>query len=56
MFLSFYCDYIVDEIAIFLHFSNFFPLKLLIFDGQMTSPKISVAYFRWLLFPAARMC
>jgi hypothetical protein len=24
MFLSFYCDYIVAEIAVFLHFFNFF--------------------------------
>jgi hypothetical protein len=30
MFLSFYCDYIVDEIVVFLHFFKFFSLKLLI--------------------------
>jgi hypothetical protein len=34
LFLSYYCDYIVIKIVIFL-FLSFFSLKLLIFGGQM---------------------
>jgi hypothetical protein len=53
MFLSFYCDYIVAEIAVFCIFS-IFSLKLLIFGGQQRLPKIGMTYFRRSLFSAAR--
>jgi hypothetical protein len=39
LFLSYYCDYIVAEIAAFLHLFYFFSLKLLIFDGQFVAAK-----------------
>jgi hypothetical protein len=52
MFLSFYCDYIVDEITVFLHFFKKVSLKLLIFGGQLRPPKIIMAYFRRGHLPA----
>jgi hypothetical protein len=48
LFLSYYCDYIVIEIAIF-HFFHIFSLKLLIFGGRMGQPKIILGEFWWLL-------
>jgi hypothetical protein len=54
MFLSFYCDYIVDEFAVFFaFFSNFF-VKLLIFDGLSGPPKIRSNIFGRSLFLTAR--
>jgi hypothetical protein len=35
MFLSYYCDYIVVEMAVFCISFIFFSLKLLIFGGHM---------------------
>jgi hypothetical protein len=54
VFLSFYCDCIVAEIAGFLHLFQFFSLKWLIFSGQRRPPKIIMAHFRWPLFLVAR--
>jgi hypothetical protein len=46
LFLSYYCDYIVVEIAIdFTFLSYFFALKLLIFGGLCRSRKISPIIF-----------
>jgi hypothetical protein len=42
LFLSYYCDYIVIEIAVFCIFAFSLSLKLLIFDGQMGPPKIAM--------------
>jgi hypothetical protein len=41
LFLSYYCDYIVAEIAVFCIYIIFFPLKLLIFGGQLVAAKIN---------------
>jgi hypothetical protein len=54
MFLSFYCDYIVDEFVVIFCISNFFSLKLLIFGGLSGSPKIRSTIIGRSLFSAAR--
>jgi hypothetical protein len=35
LFLSYYCDYIVVEIVVFLHFFHIFSLKVIIFDSHI---------------------
>jgi hypothetical protein len=55
MFLSFYCDYIVDEfVFIFCIFLKIFYLKLLIFGGLSGPPKIISTIFGRTLFSAGR--
>jgi hypothetical protein len=47
LFLSYYCDYIVVEIAIFLHFFHNFSLKLFIFGDNVWAAENKHGNFRW---------
>jgi hypothetical protein len=52
MFLSFYCDYIVDEFAVFCIFSKK-NSEIINFGGHPRPSKIVAGNFRWPDTPAA---